>query len=306
MEKNNIVQAHSRRNILRSFPAAGATLAFGHLATDGTVSAEDGDTVQLGEFSDGLDGWTTTGSNELTRVAEDELPTAVQVGTHALGVEIDGDLRPLIENRKRVKGADFAGHPYLLAHVLGYAEETNSDVVFRFRLHHTDAPPDEKGQKGGDGGKDALVVESDEQAVAQLEPQHLRWDLRDLDDDALETAKRLELVWYLADHEPEEGKRGRARGDFRYRGMVAVDDVRLTDDVAGAEARASQEKRMALHRAHGMVVERSFEERTVDLERGSLVFADGAEVAYELEVLDDGQFRYTIDGETFLLGGALA
>lgn len=302
MGNDRILPILSRRNVLRSVSASGAYLSLGSLATGKTVATAGTGTDQLGEFSDGFDGWTTTGGTGLARIGEDEMPVAVRVGTHALGVEVDGDLHPMIENKKRVREADFAGYPLLQAHVLGYAEETDSNLVFKFRLHHTATPADGRGN-GKSGEKDVLVEESDEQSVAQLHPKHIRWDLTGLDEAVLETANRLEIVWYLEEHPPERGHRGRSKGDFDYQGLVAFDDIRLTDDVAEQEASASREKKLALHREHGMIVERTFEERTANLERGTLVFVDGTRVPYSFEVLDDGRFEYTIDGETFLLGG---
>lgn len=296
-----------RRSVLKTVPATGAYLSLGELSTGQVTAAANGSDVRLGEFSDGFDGWTTTGGNELTRVSEDEMPVAVQVGTHALAVEIDGDLHPMIENTRRVREADFVEHPYLQAHVAGFAEETNSEMVFKFRLHHTAAPTDDQengnGGSGGDGGKDVLVEESDEQTAAQLHPHLLRWNLTDFDEEILATANRLEIVWYLEDHPPERGHRGRARGDFDYQGFVVIDDVRLTDDVTSGEAEASRDKKLALHRKHGMIVERTYEERTDAVERGTLLFGDGTEIPFTFEILDDGRFRYTIDGESFLLGG---
>ena len=304
MSNDEQITSHSRRNVLKSVPAAGATLAFGDLAIGQEFEAGEDDSVFLGEFSTGLDGWTTTGGNDLTRVDEDEIPVAVHVGTHALAVEVNGDAHPMIENKARVSQADFVEHPYLLTNVLGYAEETDSDMVFTFRLHHTATPTGGQGGRGGrSGGKNVLVEESDEQTVAQLDPSVLRWDLTDVDEEILETANRLEIVWYLEDHPPDGNHRGRERGDFEYRGLVAFDDIRLTDDVAGAEASASQDKRNSLHRSHGMLVERTFEERTEMVEHGTFIFADGTEVPYSFEVLSEGRFRYTIDGETFDLGG---
>lgn len=295
----------SRRNVLRSVPATGAYLALGNFASGQAVAEEShrSGIAYLGEFSNGVDGWKTTGGNKLTRVSEDEMPVGVQVGSHALRVDIDGDLHPMIENKKEVKEADFVEHPYLLAHVAGFAEETDSEMVFRFRLHHTAAPSDgqDNGKHSGGSGKGVLVEVSDEQKVAQLHPQHLRWDLTNLDEEILETTKRLEIVWYLEDHPPERGHRGRDNGD--YTGFAVFDDIRLTNDVTGGEAKASQDKKLALHRKHGMVVERTYEERTEELERGTLVFGDGTEIPFTFEVLDGGRFLYTIDGESFLLGG---
>lgn len=52
-----------------------------------------------------------------------------------------------------------------------------------------------------------------------------------------------------------------------------------------------------------MIVERVFEERSEGFERGRLVFVDGYETPYSFEAIGDDQFRYTLDGETFELGG---
>lgn len=309
-------------------PAAGAYLALGEVprARAGRTATDDG--VLLGEFSDGFDGWTTTGGNDLARVDEEDVPVGVRVGTHALAVEVDGDRHPMIENKKRVREADFVEYPYLLAHVVGIARNTDSDLVLTFRLHHTATPADGgNGGGGGDGGngggngggkgggpgggdgggpgsKDVLVVESDERTVAQLDPGYVRWDLTDIDEEVLRTAKRLEIAWYLEDNPPERGHRGRDPGE--YEGVVVFDDVRLTDEVAAEEAAASREKRRSLHREHGMIVGRSFEEQSESVERGTLEFVDGTEVPFSMEFLDDGRYRYTVDGETFLLGGETA
>lgn len=302
MVEDDNIPTSSRRGLLKGVSATGAYLSLGGAATGRAVAVETGNDVQLGEFSDGLDGWKTTGGNELVHVSEDEMPAAVTTGTHALGVGIDGDRHPMIENKKRVKRANFENHPYLLANVVGYAEETDSELVFTFRLHHTATPTKGRGNSKG-GGKNVLVAESDEKTLSQFNPGLLRWDMTGLDDEILRTAKRLEIQWYFAAHPPKRGKgaRGRTKGDIK--GQVMFDDIRLTDDVASAEAAASREKKLDLHRKHGMIVERTFDEQTEDTERGTLVFADGTEIAYVFEVLDDGRFRYTIDGETFVFGG---
>lgn len=311
MVDSNENRSSSRRNLLKSVPAAGAYLALSEVASGRAGESGSNDGVLLGEFSDGLDGWTTTGGNDLTRVAEEDVPVAVRVGTHALAVEVDGDRHPMIENKKRVRKADFVDHPYLLAHVVGIARDTDSDLVLQFRLHHTATPAGgddgnggDGGQGGGGGSKDVLVVESDERTVQQLDPRYVRWDLREIDEEVLRTAKRLEIVWYLEDNPPERDHRGRDPGD--YEGVVAFDDVRLTDDAAAEEATASREKRQSLHREHGMIVDRTFEERTESFESGTLEFVDGAEIPFSMEFLDDGRYRYTVDGETFLLGGETA
>lgn len=127
--------------------------------------------------------------------------------------------------------------------------------------------------------------------------------MSELPTNVLENAKRLEIVWYLEDHEPADGHRGKSKGNFDYRGLVVFDDIRLSESAPISEAQRSQQKKMDLHRAHGMIVDRVFEEQTETLERGTMVFVDGTEVPYAFEVLDDGRFEYTIDGETFEIGG---
>jgi F0F1-type ATP synthase membrane subunit c/vacuolar-type H+-ATPase subunit K len=276
----------------------------------GGSSAEpsSGDPSVLGDFETGLDGWKTNGGNRLSRVTSDEVPAGVRRGEHALAVEVNGDLFPMIENEKRVKDADFTNDPYLGMHVLAVAEETDSDLVFRFRLHYTPAGGDDsagkkKGKRGGSrGSKDVNVEESDPIVVPQLRSRMVQWDMTDLSTDALANANRLEIVWYLADHEPAGGHRGKAKGGFDYRGLVAFDDIRTAASEPVSEALKSHQKRMDLHRDHGMIVERVFQEQTETLERGQLTYADGFTTTYAFEILSEDRFEYTIDGETFVIG----
>jgi len=269
-------------------------------------SNDDG--VILGEFRNGLDGWTTTGATKLERVNEGDVPAGVSRGEHALAVEIDGDMYPMIENRRRVKDADFLAHPHLSIHVLAQADETDSDLLARVRLHHSAA---DKNRSDGSNSKRSRssrsknenVVESEWKSVSQLRPQRLHWDMSDHAEEILKQAKRLEVVWYLEDHEPEGGHRGQNRGEFDYQGFTIFDDIRLFESAPMSDTQHSQNKKRDLHRDHGMIVDRRFEERREGFERGTLVFVDGAEIPYSFEVLNDGRFNYTIDGEAFELGG---
>lgn len=258
--------------------------------------------VQLGDFETGLDGWTTNGGNELTRITKDQIPSGVVSGEHGLAVEINGDLFPMIENKKRIKDADFLKNPHLQMHVIAIAEETDSDLMFQFRLHHTPSnrggAPGKGGKGGSSGSKDVNVEESDLKTVPQLTSRTVQWDMSGLPDDVLGTAKRLEIVWFLEDHEPQDGHRGRANGDFDYQGHVVFDDIRLAESNPISETGKAQRIQMDLHREHGMIVDQIREEMTKDLERGTFVFADGTEIPYEAKILDNGQVRYTIDGKT--------
>jgi hypothetical protein len=274
----------------------------------GRVKSNDGDTVVLGDFEDGLDGWRTNGGNELEQITDEDVPAGVTSGAHALAVTIHGDSYPMVENRRQVKRADFASYPYLGVSVIAVADGTESDIRFRFRLHHSAGggnAPDGNGSNDRDGSRDknVNVAESEWKSVSQLRPRDLQWDMSDLSTEVREAAKRLEIVWYMEGHKPESGPRGRATGDVDYEGFTVFDNVRLYESPAVTEAERSLQFERDLHRDHGMIVERDFEYERDGLERGKLVFVDGTEVSYTFEVLGDNKYEHTIDGETFRIGG---
>lgn len=310
VSSENRPESPRRRSVLRLAALAGG---FGAVPSVASASGEPsrserrasdtGEAVELGDFESGLDGWTTTGGNDLFRVSSDDLPTGVVNGQFGVAVEIDGDAFPMIENKKRVKDADFLNYPFLHVHVLAHAEDTDSDLAFQFRLHHRATPANGSRTQGPRQGKEVLVEESDRKEVPQLTPRRIQWDMSDLPREVLESANRLEIVWYLADHEPDGGHRGRSDGDVDFRGIVAFDDIRLSESAPVSQAHAYRDEKMNLHRKHGMIVDRVFEEQTEDFERGTLVFVDGTEVSFEFEALADGRFIQTIDGETFEIGG---
>lgn len=261
------------------------------------------ETEILGDFESDFDGWTTTGGNKLERIFVDDFHAGVVTGQHGLLVDVNGDLHPMIENEQRVSNADFLEYPYLQMHVLTTAKTTDSDLHFSFRLHHS--APEANGPEG-DGGtqnKDKLVVESDVKEVPQLEPTQVRWDMTDLSKKVLTTANRLEIVWHLEDYPPEGGHRGRSNGTFDYQGIVVFDDIRLFDTPPVSEEERLQDEKIGLHRKHGMLRDRTIQERSTGYERGSLTYSDGFTVSYSFEVLGDDQFQYTIGGKTFDLGG---
>lgn len=329
------------------------------------------DLVQLGDFETGRDGWRTWWGNDLSRVTKDEVPVGVVRGEHALAVEVEDRGFPVITNVRRTVRADFLNNPHLGTHVVAVVEETDADLVFRFRLYHhagwkrgrrshshgrgatTGATnetgnetvergaPGRKDERGGHwfgdrddrtdgmwidrsddetGGprfpdprnetddhdfldwRDEHVEESEPIVVPQLQPRRIQWDMSGLGDDVLESAVRLDVVWYPEDQEPERDRPWRWKRDAEFRGLVVFDDVRLTETAPVIDARKSQQKKMDLHRAHGMIVDRVFEEQTETLERGTIEFVDGTEVPNAFEVLDDGRYRYVFDGETFVIG----
>lgn len=309
--------SESRRSVLQYAAIAGGGLFFSGTAaangSSGTGNADPstGDVVQLGDFESDLDGWKTDGGNKLTRVTDEQFPAGIASGEHALGVDVRGDLFPAIRKKKDLKGIDFSNHPYLRTHVVALAEDTDSDLLFQFRLHHrptkgTKKDSSTKNEKKDDGpsrGKSKNLVKSEFERVPQITPREIQWDLSDLSDEILQSVERVEIGWQLADHRPEGGPRGRTKGEFDYQGMVLFDDVRLLESNPETPETQQVNKKRALHREHGMIVDRKFETRTADLERGTLVFSDGTEVPYEFEILDSGGYRYTIDGETFESSG---
>lgn len=270
------------------------------------VEARPGDVTLLGGFEDGRDGWTTNGGNRLTVVTDEDVPAGVTQGTNALKATVRGDPYPMIENEARVKRANFADRPYLLADVLGgQVSDTESDITFKFRYHHRATPADGKTGNGGEGGrqqKSVLVEESEEMTVSPVLPTQLHWDMSDLDDEALANPERLEIVWYPTDHPPNGGPRGRG-GGFDYRGHVVFDNVRLTDSVDELSVSAIRTTVQNAKLEHGQLTETVVESRSESVEAGEFVFSDGTTLPYEFEQRGDDRFAYTIDGDTFKLGG---
>lgn len=270
------------------------------------VQARSGNVTLLGGFEDDRDGWKTNGGNALTRVTSDEYAAGVTQGTRALKTEVRGDPHPAIENKSRVKRANFAERPYLVADVLaGQVSDTDSDLTFKFRYHHRGTPAN---GGTGNGGKDnrqqksVLVEESAEMTVSPLLPTQLYWDMSHLADEALANPKRLEIAWYPTDHPPEGGSRGRG-GGFDYRGHVVFDNVRLTDSGDEVSVAAIRSKVQSAKLDHGPLTETRVESRSDSLEVGRFVFADGATIPYEFEEVGEDEYLYTIDGETFEIGG---
>lgn len=311
-EDNRLLESLKRRSLLQIATAAGGVgmLSPSVAAAPGQNNngSNSGSITQLGDFETGLNGWTTNGGNKLRQSSSNEFPAGIDSGERALVTEVNGDLFPMIENKKRVKKADFSNNPYLRMHVLAQANDTDSDLSFQFRLHHTPVNGGKKKgrkKKRGDtpGSKDVNVKESDIKTVPQLRSKVVQWDMTDLSTEILEAATRLEIVWYLEEHEPDRGHRGRAKGEFDYDGIVIFDDIRLSDTIPVTESQQSHEKKRDLHSEHGSIADRVLEEQREGYERGTYVYSDGTEVPYEFELLSEG-YRYVIDGESFEIGGS--
>lgn len=292
-----------RRSFLQ---LAAVTGGFGAIAACSSPSEEsddpgaaERDVVVLGDFETDLDGWSAPDETALERVTEEDIPVGVVSGDHGLAVRVGGDARPAITNERRARVADFPNNPHLGLHVVATPLGTNSSVDFRFRLHH--AAPEATRSTDGDASRDdETVVESAPKTVPQLRPNRLEWDLSEYPVEVLETATRLEIVWDVAEGDVDRPSAPAEGPDYRW--LVTFDDVRLHESPPLNEVRRLQQKRMNLHRQHGMIVERDIEESREGYERGTLEYADGTEVQYSFEVVGEDQFRHTLDNETFRTG----
>lgn len=321
------IQGIDRRGLLKMLGAAGAlaSLPEGHA---GVASArEAGETRLLGGFESGRDGWKTNGGNELHLVDDNSFPPGVTQGTQALGVRVSGDPFPHVW-KKDVRNVDFQSHPYLVGDVLATTFENDASVVFKIRYYYgrasgeDDRKSSEKGGKRGSGKKGGekdskkrdnngaepvgkpSVVESPEIRVEQLTPSTLYWDMSDLSDDALADPTRLEIAWYPADHPPETGANGRgSASSYDYRGGVVFDNIRVTSNPTEGATDAMTETFDRLQSAHGPFKEAITEQVEANEEHGYALFSDGTRVPYMFEALGDGKFVYTLDDESFKLGG---
>lgn len=269
---------------------------------------ESSDETLLGGFEHGLDGWTAPAGVELEQVTDDDVPAGVASGTHALAAEVKSGARQTIANGRRVRAADFARTPYLGMHVLALAAGTNADLLFQLRVHSSpamaDTPdwrsflPSGQVRRQFDG-----VWPSEWKAVTQLRPQEVQWDLSGLPSAVLEHATKLEIVW-----RPETPVSGTDEGSKSnwgppYRSIVAFDEIRLYDTPPMSPIERLQQKRSNLHRKHGMIVDRRIAVNRDGYERGVVEYVDGTNVSYTFEVLGEDRYRYTIDGETFVIDG---
>lgn len=264
------------------------------------------DTV-LGGFEDGLDGWTSARNVELEHISETDVPVGVSSGSHALAAEVQTDGTAVIANDRRVRSADFVANPYLGMHVHGFAVGTDADLLFQFRLH---ALPG-----FGDDGFAAFPVSrwtrrsitsvwtSEWKPATQLRPKELQWDMTDVPPAVLEHPTRLEIAWQPDAPTSDSDTERDASGDAPFRGMVAFDEIRLYDAPPISPIERLHDKEMGLHRKHGMIVDREIVEHRKGFERGFVEYVDGTNLSYSFEVLDDGEYRYVIDGETFVIGG---
>jgi hypothetical protein len=125
--------------------------------------------------------------------------------------------------------------------------------------------------------------------------------MSDIDDAKLSNPRRLEIAWRLADSSSPSGPRGRGPGEG-YQGDVYFDNIRLTDDVnsLSREAIALQLNKL---RAQNGTYRYEADSRMGEVEEGRFVFNNGNEVPVEFETADEDRFVYTIDGESYRIGG---
>lgn len=233
--------------------------------------------TQLGSFESGLEGWTATGSNSLSRVDGSQQPAAVTEGDYALDVTVNSDSEPSIENQQLVQNADFENNPCLLADVLpSSVENSDSAVTFRFRYHHSDP-----------GG----VEESPEHTVNQQYGGRVCWDMSSLSATKLSNPDQLEIVWYPENHPPSSG--------FDYNGVVYVDNIHLSNNHDRVALTRCVRKRRELERVHGLRVDTVVQSESDTVQDGVFEYEDGTQIDYRAKLLSDGTRKLEIDGETF-------
>jgi len=236
---------------------------------------------------------------------------SVTEGTQALEVSATGDPYPMIENKERVRNADFGENPYLLADVLVDEARELSEVEFTLRFHyggdgHGNSNNGRRGNgRGGGRGrgrqKKSVRVKETTITLPQLSDATLFWDMSEIDDAKLSKPRLLEIAWRLADSSSPAGPRGRGPGQG-YQGDVYFDNVRLTDDV-NAYSREAIALQLNKLRARNGTYTYEADSRTEEFEEGRFVFNNGEEVPVEFETVDEDRFVYIIDGESYRIGG---
>ena len=317
MNSGNKSSSLSRRVLLKTLGTTGSAAALGTGVTGGSVAARTESSNRLGSFDSSLDDWKTNGGNTLKRVSKNNFGAVVTSGDHAMGVGIDGDPYPMVW-RNDLGPVDFASNPYFVAEVYATTLDNDADVVFDLRLHYNPKGPgngnENRGKEAGKGGKRGTdnspvgkprVVSSDPITVPQNTPQHLTWDMRDLPDETLTNARRFEIAWHPANHEPRKGPNGRGPG-YDYQGAVFLDSIRLESSQDVLASQRLTGTLSALEREYGSFKRVVTESADGGVETGYVEFLSGATVDYTFEILSDEQYRYTIAGETFDIGGGWA
>jgi len=238
----------------------------------------------LGDFETDLEGWSTSSSNSLTRMNGNQMPAATTRHQHTLEVSVSSTPEPAIENQDQIRAADLSTNHCLLADVLPVnVQNTDSPVTFRFRYHHTDP-----------GG----IEESHEMTVDQRYGRRICWDMSGLSDAKLESAERLDIVWYPTNHPPGSG--------FDHNGTVCIDNVHVTNN----RNKVTHARKILLHRenarAHGSMVNQIIQSETATTQDGVYRYYDGTELPYHMEILEGGDIEETVDGETFRWTGESA
>lgn len=289
----------TRRSTLRMASMAGAAAVL----PAAPVSAEDSGT-SLGSFEESLDAWTTNGSNDLTRVDDDDRPYAVKAGSHALQVTTTGDPYPMIENKTKVRDADLVKRPYLVASAtVGPLAENPDPVTFVLRLHHESTGGSKGGQGGNQNGsgKKPVLVEETRITIPQRSDALLSWDMTEIEPAKRARANRLEVGWYVAETPPDHGPHGNGPGDG-LSGDVVFDRIRATNDLEAIETAAVHNHVQSLRAERG-VFDYEVTEYTADGERGEFQFDDGSVVEVEWVDVGPDRERYTVGDRTFELGG---
>lgn len=299
----------SRRNVLQTLGLASTGLVLQEGGV-GTATAEPSDsTTLLGGFESGADGWKTNGGNDLHVVHRDSFPVGITQGEQGLGFRVDGDPYPILW-KTDIESVDFENNPYLTADVLASSHENDAPVIFQFRYHYT---PSERSGSSGEGrnkqrgsnssGRPQLAT-SEEIRIHQMDTATLYWDMSELSQDALASPNRLDIVWYPADNPPNTKPDGRgSESAYEYEGAVIFDNISLHGEPAVVGSVGVRQTINDLEERFGPIDRLLTETIDDDVETGDIEFADGTVVPYQFEFVGDGKAIYTIDDESFKLGG---
>jgi hypothetical protein len=235
----------------------------------------------LGSFESDLDGWSSSSNDTLSRVTASSPPVWVAQGDYALQVSTDGSNAPTIVNTDRFKQSNPKQYPYLIARVMTAFSNTDADVVYKYRYHRSDS---------------STVKESSPIQVPEASTTFVTWDLTTLSDSALENPEKIELVWYPAGYPP-------GTTSFDYRGVTSIDNISLTDSRHDCSCCQIRNKMRDCTLTYGKIGKTIVDNKTSTLEEGRFVYADETEIRYSFEEVGTQQYKYTIDGKVFEVGG---
>jgi hypothetical protein len=282
------------------------------------VAAQGGDIVDLGEFESRSDSWRAGGRVTLDRFRGTDRTGVVTDDSTALWLTVDGAMSARVSNDRRVREADWVGHPFLTATITpGDLDGTDASIHGFFRLVHTagqtgrgrpsgSLSPQTRAHTGrGRGGRSRYShLTSETFSVPQNQPVRLYWDLSDVDERIRESVIRLEVVCERADQPVSEDPYGRGAANG-IRGSIVLDDVTLSDSpdvVTAAKLQTHWQQLLATYGSHTETVPAV---KKTSVESGRFGFEDG-DVEYSFEIRDDGTHMFALGTTTYRFEDGMA